>query len=170
MLYSILVVFVIHWHESAMDLHVFPIPIPPPGKTAHWLLQVTASPTKRKPRGVTSVSCPRSWALYLLSTCQSLFFLIVHLFLAALVLRHCDGLQRVGATLLGGACALGCAGSVIVAWGLWSRGSVFVARGLSCSAAWGGLPWPEIKLVFPALAGEFWTTREAPRILRLFYI
>ena len=22
--------FVIHWHESAMDLHVFPIPIPPP--------------------------------------------------------------------------------------------------------------------------------------------
>ena len=23
-------VFVIHWHESDMDLHVFPIPIPPP--------------------------------------------------------------------------------------------------------------------------------------------
>ena len=23
-------VFVIHWHELAMDLHVFPIPIPPP--------------------------------------------------------------------------------------------------------------------------------------------
>ena len=23
-------VFVIHWHESAMDIHVFPIPIPPP--------------------------------------------------------------------------------------------------------------------------------------------
>ena len=23
-------VFVIHWHESAMDLYVFPIPIPPP--------------------------------------------------------------------------------------------------------------------------------------------
>ena len=23
-------VFVIHWHESAMDLHIFPIPIPPP--------------------------------------------------------------------------------------------------------------------------------------------
>ena len=30
MLYNIVVVFVIHWHESAMDLHVFPIPIPPP--------------------------------------------------------------------------------------------------------------------------------------------
>ena len=26
--------FVIHWHESAMDLHVFPIPIPP----SHLLL------------------------------------------------------------------------------------------------------------------------------------
>ena len=23
-------VFVIHWHESALDIHVFPIPIPPP--------------------------------------------------------------------------------------------------------------------------------------------
>ena len=29
-IYDIVVVFVIHWHESAMDLHVFPIPIPPP--------------------------------------------------------------------------------------------------------------------------------------------
>ena len=28
--YNIIVVFAIHWHESAMDLHVFPIPIPPP--------------------------------------------------------------------------------------------------------------------------------------------
>ena len=28
--YSIVVVFVIHWHESAMELHVFPILIPPP--------------------------------------------------------------------------------------------------------------------------------------------
>ena len=26
--YNIVVVFAIHWHESAMDLHVFPIPIP----------------------------------------------------------------------------------------------------------------------------------------------
>ena len=26
----IVVVFAIHWHESAMDIHVFPIPIPPP--------------------------------------------------------------------------------------------------------------------------------------------
>ena len=25
-----MVVFAIHWHELAMDLHVFPIPIPPP--------------------------------------------------------------------------------------------------------------------------------------------
>ena len=30
LLYNIVVVFVIHWHESAMDLHVLPIPIPPP--------------------------------------------------------------------------------------------------------------------------------------------
>ena len=30
LLYNIVVVFVIHWQESAMILHVFPIPIPPP--------------------------------------------------------------------------------------------------------------------------------------------
>ena len=29
-LFFIVVGFVIHWNESAMDLHVFPIPIPPP--------------------------------------------------------------------------------------------------------------------------------------------
>ena len=29
-IYNIVVVFAIHWHESAMDLHVFPILIPPP--------------------------------------------------------------------------------------------------------------------------------------------
>ena len=32
-LHNIAVGFVIHWHESAMGLHVFPIPIPPP--TSH---------------------------------------------------------------------------------------------------------------------------------------
>ena len=30
LLYNIVVVFPIHWHESAMDLHVFPILIPAP--------------------------------------------------------------------------------------------------------------------------------------------
>ena len=30
LVYNIVVVFAIHWHESAMDLHVFPILIPPP--------------------------------------------------------------------------------------------------------------------------------------------
>ena len=30
LLYNNVVVFAIHWHESVMDLHVFPILIPPP--------------------------------------------------------------------------------------------------------------------------------------------
>ena len=30
LLYNIVVVFVIHWNESLMKLHIFPIPIPPP--------------------------------------------------------------------------------------------------------------------------------------------
>ena len=33
-------VFVIHWHESAMDLHVFPILITPPTSVSTWSLWV----------------------------------------------------------------------------------------------------------------------------------
>ena len=33
-------VFAIHWHESAMDLHVFPIPIPTPTSLSTWSLWV----------------------------------------------------------------------------------------------------------------------------------
>ena len=32
--------FVIHWHESAMELRVFPIPIPPPTSLSTWFLWV----------------------------------------------------------------------------------------------------------------------------------
>ena len=32
--------FVVHWHESAMELHVFPIPIPPPTSFSTWFLWV----------------------------------------------------------------------------------------------------------------------------------
>ena len=32
--------FVIYWHESAMDLHVFPIPITPPTSISTWSLWV----------------------------------------------------------------------------------------------------------------------------------
>ena len=38
--YNIVVGFVIHWHESAMDLHVFPIPITPPTSLSTWSLWV----------------------------------------------------------------------------------------------------------------------------------
>ena len=38
--YNIVVVFVIHWHESAMDLHVLRIPIPPPTSLSTWSLWV----------------------------------------------------------------------------------------------------------------------------------
>ena len=43
----IVVVFVIHWHESAMDLHVFPIPIPPPtsfSTRSLWVFPVHQAP------------------------------------------------------------------------------------------------------------------------------
>ena len=36
----IVVGFVIHWHESAMDIHVFPIPIHPPTSPSTWSLWV----------------------------------------------------------------------------------------------------------------------------------
>ena len=32
--------FVIHWNETAMGLHVFPIPIPPPASLSTWSLWV----------------------------------------------------------------------------------------------------------------------------------
>ena len=34
--HNIVVGFVIHWHESAMELHVFPIPILPPTSFSTW--------------------------------------------------------------------------------------------------------------------------------------
>ena len=36
--FYIVVVFAIRWHESAMDLHVFPIPIPPPASLSNPIL------------------------------------------------------------------------------------------------------------------------------------
>ena len=48
-------VFAIHWHESAMDLHVFPIPIPPPASfpiPSLWVFPV------HQPRAL--VSCIQS--------------------------------------------------------------------------------------------------------------
>ena len=43
--------FVIHWHESAMDLHVFPIPIPPPTSLSTRSLWVSQFVWKyKKPR------------------------------------------------------------------------------------------------------------------------
>ena len=32
--------FVVHWHESAMELHVFPIPIPPPASLSTQFLEI----------------------------------------------------------------------------------------------------------------------------------
>ena len=39
--------FFIHWHESAMDLHVFPIPIPPPTSLSTWFLWVFPVPRSK---------------------------------------------------------------------------------------------------------------------------
>ena len=47
-------VFVIHWHESAMDLHVFTIPIPPPTSLStreqHRNMYIIKGETDHQPR------------------------------------------------------------------------------------------------------------------------
>ena len=46
----IVVGLVIHWHESAMDLHVFPIPIPPSHLPVYLIpLGLPSAPGPRKP-------------------------------------------------------------------------------------------------------------------------
>ena len=53
LLYNIVVVFVIHWQESAMGLHVFPIPIPP-----------THHPLRPIPLGLPSAPGPRACLMH----------------------------------------------------------------------------------------------------------
>ena len=48
LLYNIVVIFAIHWHESAMDLHVVPILIPPPASLptpSFWVFPVHQAQT-----------------------------------------------------------------------------------------------------------------------------
>ena len=68
---------------------------------------------------------------------------------------HCGGFSCCGAR------ARGHVGSVVAAPRLQSTGSGAVARGLSCSAAWGDFPGAGIEPVSRALAGRFFTT-ESP--------
>ena len=56
LLYNIVVGFVIHWHESAMDLHVFPIPIP-----SHLLLHPIPLGLPSAPAPSTCIMHP-TWA------------------------------------------------------------------------------------------------------------
>ena len=79
---------------------------------------------------------------FLLLLFLKVFFkkLFIYLFLAALGLcccaqaSHCSGFSCCRAQ------ALGARASGVVAHGLWSTGSVFVAHGLSCSVAHGIFP------------------------------
>ena len=51
--------FSIHWHESAMDLHVFPIPIPSPASLpipSLWVFQVSYQQCRKVPLKNTNLS------------------------------------------------------------------------------------------------------------------
>ena len=53
--FFIVVDFVIHWNETAMGLHVFPIPIPPP---TSLFLDLLSSWSRRKLVLVRNLACP----------------------------------------------------------------------------------------------------------------
>ena len=59
-------------------------------------------------------------------------------------------------------------GSVVVAYGLQSAGSVVVVHGLSCSVACGIFPRPGFKSMSPALAGGFLTIAPPGKSERYF--
>ena len=58
-------VFVIHLHESAMDIHVFPIPIPPPTSLSkpHHAAKKREKGRERKKRKLSPVSRPNPFLL-----------------------------------------------------------------------------------------------------------
>ena len=132
--------FVIHWHESAMDLHVFSIPIPPPTSLSTrslWVFPVHQAPMSKLITGHS-----------------------VYLFLTKLGLCCCMAFPLLWE---GAALHSLCGGSLVATRGL-CMGSVLVAHGLGCSAAY--RTFPGIKPASPALAGGFLLLdhREAPGV------
>ena len=53
--------FVIHWHESAMELHVFPIPIPPPFNSLFYSALCT---TPHFIKGTKQLPCGWTWRTF----------------------------------------------------------------------------------------------------------
>ena len=62
LLYNIVVGFVIHWHESTMDLHVFPIPIPSPTSLSTQSLWVFPVPKALSNESVLGIRWPKYWS------------------------------------------------------------------------------------------------------------
>ena len=95
--FYIVVVFAIHWHESAMDLHVFPILIPAPASLpiipSLWVFPV------HHPWALVSCIQP---GLVICFTLDTHSFYFIYLLLAVLGLHYCTDflwLWWVGATL-----------------------------------------------------------------------
>ena len=95
---------------------------------------------------------------------QGLLFIAVHgLFIAVASLVAEYGLQARGLQQLWHV------GSVVVARGLQSTGTVVVVHGLSCSVACGIFPEPGLEPMSPALAGRFLTTAPPGKSPAFYY-
>ena len=53
--------FVIHWHESAMDLHVFPIPIPPPTSLSNFQIYIIVNYSQHDVHSISRTYLSYNW-------------------------------------------------------------------------------------------------------------
>ena len=156
--------FAIHWHESAMGLHVFPIPIPPPTSLSTrslWVFPV------HQPRALVLCIQP---GLVICFTLDNIHVSMLFSWNIPPRLRHCWHLgQKRGLQCLKGLCAQSFSHVWLFAAPWTVAHQTPLPMALSRRECWRGLPFPSpgdlpdpgikpMSPMYPALAGRFCTS------------